>query len=84
MNRRRNPVARGMKLERQVPLGCTEMNITFIIEKDSTLMTIIGVIAVIAVIAVVAYVVMNRSGGFGRGGQGGQRRAPRRRDDGGL
>lgn len=69
---------------RQVPLGCTEMNITFIIEKDSTLMTIVGVIAVIAVIAVVAYVVMNRSGGFGRGGQGGQRRAPRRRDDGGL
>ena len=68
---------------RQVPLGCTEMNITFIIEKDSTLITIVGIILLIAVIGIAAYVIINR-GGFGRGGGGSQRRPSRRRDDGGL
>ena len=67
---------------RQIPLGSTEVSITFVLEKKLNIILIGGIIAVLIIIGFAAYY-LKSNGGMRRGGKN-QRRPPRRYDDGGL
>ena len=69
---------------RQIPLGSTEMTLTFILERKLNVI-LIGVVLAAVIILLVAGVYMFRSNGGGRRQKGGnKKRPPRRYDDGGL
>ena len=67
---------------RQIPLGSTEMTITFVLEKKMDLVLIGIIIAAVLILGFVVYNYKINSGGRRRGGN--QKRPPRRYDDGGL
>ncbi|MBP2133672.1 hypothetical protein J2128_001626 [Methanomicrobium sp. W14] len=67
---------------RQVPLGTTEMTITFILEKKTNYLMIAIIIVALVILGYVAYNLKVNSGRRRRGGN--QRRPPRKYDDGGL